>query len=329
MFYKKNNKKIVNTKFSILVFLLVLIYFFSNNLIYAKSITKTENESLIPIGNVIHIETQLENIIVRNSTNNSPFNLGDEIININDINIKNYGELSNILNSLPNNKNIITVTVKRNNHLINIKTIKEKLDEINLTDNISGFATLTYINPINGEFGAIAHPISLGSYRKINIKNGFISTTSNLNIEKSYRGNVGCISAKPKDYIGKFNDNSNFGIKGNIVKLDTSNFKSYKVASLNEVKLGKAQILLQTNNEGCKKFDIEILNIENQKFPKSKTFKIRIIDKELLNLTGGIVQGMSGTPIIQNNKIIGAISHAVENNPTTGYAVFIKWMMQN
>ena len=329
MFSKKNNKKIINTKFSLLVFLLFLIYFFSNNLIYAKSITKTENESLIPIGNIIHIETELENIIVRNSINSSPFNLGDEIISVNNINIKNYSDLSNILNSLPNNTNIINVTVKRNNHLINIKTIKEKLDEVNLTDNISGFATLTYINPISGEFGAVAHPISLGNYRKINIKNGFISTTSNLNIDKSYRGNVGCISAKPKDYIGKFNNNTNFGIKGNIVKLDTSNFKSYKVASLNEVIVGKAQILLQTNNEGGKKFNIEILNIENQRFPKPKTFKIRITDKELLNLTGGIVQGMSGTPIIQNDKIIGAISHAVENDPTTGYAVFIKWMIEN
>ena len=72
----------------------------------------------------------------------------------------------------------------------------------------------------------------------------------------------------------------------------------------------------------------EILNIENQKTPKSKTFKIHITDKELLQLTGGIVQGMSGTPIVQGDKIIGAISHAVENDPTTGYAVFIKWMIE-
>ena len=68
--------------------------------------------------------------------------------------------------------------------------------------------------------------------------------------------------------------------------------------------------------------------IKNQKTPKSKTFKIHITDKELLQLTGGIVQGMSGTPIVQGDKIIGAISHAVENDPTTGYAVFIKWMIE-
>ena len=69
-------------------------------------------------------------------------------------------------------------------------------------------------------------------------------------------------------------------------------------------------------------------NNENQKTPKSKTFKIHITDKELLQLTGGIVQGMSGTLIVQGDKIIGAISHAVENDPTTGYAVFIKWMIE-
>ena len=328
MFYKNNSKKIINTKFSLVVCLLFLLYFFSNNLIYATSITKTENDFLIPVGNVLHIEAQLENVIVRSNIKDSPFTLGDEIISINNNTIKSYSDFSNVLNSLPDSANVIDVTLKRNNHITNIKTLKSKLEEVNSTDSISGFATLTYIDPINNKFGAVAHPISLGSSRKIKIKDGYISTTTNLNIEKSYRGSVGCISAKPKDYIGKFTDNTDFGIKGDIVKFDTSNYEKYKVASLNEVKTGNAQIILQTSNEGCKKFDIEILNIENQKTPKSKTFKRHITDKELLQLTGGIVQGMSGTPIVQGDKIIGAISHAVENDPTTGYAVFIKWMIE-
>ena len=306
MFLKKSNKK-----FLLVMFLLFLLYFFSNNSIYAISYTKTKDDFLIPIGNIIHIEAELENVIVRNSIKDSPFILGDEIIDINNINIKNYSDFSNILNDLSINPNNIDVTLKRNSRVININTTKDKLEEINFSDNISGFATLTYINPNDGSFGAIAHPISLGTSRKIKIKNGYISTTTNLNIEKSYRGNVGCITAKPKDYIGKFTNNTDFGIKGDIVKFDSSNLKKYKVAALNEVKTGNAQIILQTSNNNYKKFDIEILNIENQKTPKSKTFKIRIIDKELLQLTGGIIQGMSGTPIIQDDKIIGAISHAV------------------
>ena len=221
MFYKNNSKKIINTKFSLVVCLLFLLYFFSNNLIYATSLTKTKNDFLIPVGNVLHIEAQLENVIVRSNIKDSPFTLGDEIISINNNTIKSYSDFSNVLNSLPDSANVIDVTLKRNNHITNIKTLKSKLEEVNSTDSISGFATLTYIDPINNKFGAVAHPISLGSSRKIKIKDGYISTTTNLNIEKSYRGSVGCISAKPKDYIGKFTDNTDFGIKGDIVKFDT------------------------------------------------------------------------------------------------------------
>ena len=328
MYNKNRNKKFINTKFSLIFYLLFLLYFFSNNLIYANEVTKNDNNFLIPIGSVLHIETQLENLIIRNSIVNSPFSLGDEIVSINNTNIKNYSDFSNIVNNLSTNKNLINITVKRNNHIINIKTTKDKLEEINSTDSISGFATLTYIDPNTKKFYAVAHPISLGNSRKIKIKNGYISTTTNLNIQKSYRGSVGCISAKPKNYIGKFKNNTDFGINGDVIKFDTTNYKKYKVASLDEIKIGKAQIILQTKNDNYEKFDIEILNIENQKTPKSKTFKIRIIDKELLQLTGGIVQGMSGTPIVQDDKIIGAISHALENDPTTGYAVFIRWMME-
>ena len=101
MFYKNNSKKIINTKFSLVVCLLFLLYFFSNNLIYATSITKTENDFLIPVGNVLHIEAQLENVIVRSNIKDSPFTLGDEIISINNNTIKSYSDFSNVLNSLP------------------------------------------------------------------------------------------------------------------------------------------------------------------------------------------------------------------------------------
>jgi len=83
---------------------------------------------------------------------------------------------------------------------------------------------------------------------------------------------------------------------------------------------------LGTTNNKTKKYDIEILSIENQAEPKCKSFKIKVTDKNLLKQTGGIVQGMSGTPIIQDDKIIGAVSHAVENDPSIGYGLYIKWM---
>ena len=85
---------------------------------------------------------------------------------------------------------------------------------------------------------------------------------------------------------------------------------------------------MQISNDDAKEYEISILNVKKQRNPESKTFKIEIKDKKLLSMTGGIVQGMSGTPIIQNDKIIGAISHAVENDPSIGYGVYIGWMLE-
>jgi len=325
-YYKTQN--LIKLKSILIISFLFLLYFFSNDLIYAQSNQKPDSNYLIPIGNVLQIDAELNNIIVRNSVQGLPFALGDAILSINSISISNYGEFCDILSKLSIDDKI-SVLVRRGSHQFTINTTKEDLEKVNFNNLLCGFATLTYINPNTSEFGAVAHPISVGTSKKIPIKNGHISTTTDLNIQKSSNGNVGSISAKRKDVIGKFNTNTNFGIKGKIVGFDTSNLKSYKVASLDEVKLGKAQIILQTNSSNCEKFDIQIIDINRQRSPQSKTFKIKITDKNLLIQTGGIVQGMSGTPIIQDNKIIGAISHAVENDPTLGYAVFIQWMMAN
>lgn len=319
-------RKSFKLKFASIVCFLFLLYFFSNTLIYAQSSNKNETNYLVPLGNVVQIDAELKNLVVRNQVENSPFILGDSLISINNVKVNDYAEFSRILSSL-NNKDTVAVLVNRGENEFVLNTTKDKLEEINFNNLLSGFATLTYVNPKTLEFGAVAHPISIGNHRKIELKNGFIATTTDLNIEKSYRGNVGCINAKRKDTIGQFTTNDDFGIKGKIANYNISDLKQYKVAKLNEVKLGKAQIILQVDSFKFEKFDIQILDIENQNSPKAKTFRISITDKNLLTKTGGIVQGMSGTPIIQGDKIIGAISHAVENNPTLGYGVFIQWML--
>lgn len=313
-------------KFTIILTFLFLLYFFSNNLIYAQNLQKSEPEYLIPIGNVLQIDAELKNIIVRNPGNASPFRLGDAIVKVNNADVDGYSDFINTLNSLPEEKPV-SILLNRSGQLLTLKTTKHILEKISFNNLLSGFATLTYINPDTLEFGAVGHPISVGNSRKIPIKSGSISTTKHLNIEKSYRGSVGCINAKKENIIGGFTDNTDFGIKGQINSFDISKLEKYKVASLNEVKLGKAQIILQNNSDECKKYNIEIIDIENQKHPECKSFKIKITDKNLLNQTGGIVQGMSGTPIIQDGKIIGAVSHAIENDPAVGYGVFIKWML--
>jgi stage IV sporulation protein B len=304
-----------------------LLYFFTIGFIYAETKSESNAKYLIPIGNVMQIDAELQSLMVRNIFKESPFKIGDSLISLNNHKIKNYGDFSNLLNSLPKNDSI-QVEIIRNNESLNLSVDKEILEKVNFNNIISGFATLTYVNPNNNNFGAVAHPLSVGLNRNLKIKNGYISTTHNLIIDKSYRGTVGCINGQKSEFIGNFKDNTNYGIKGKIHKIDFSKFKKYKVANLSEVKPGKASILLQTSNGNAKEYEISIINVKKQRSPESKTFKIEITDKELLSITGGIVQGMSGTPIIQDNKIIGAISHAIENDPSIGYGVYIGWMLE-
>ena len=328
-FFKKNivsNKRKCKFNGLTLIFFYIFLYFFTNNFIYSQSLEKNNCEYLIPMGNILQIDAELKNIIVRNEIDNSPLKVGDSILKVENKNISSYDDFNNIISSLEKTESI-SILIRRENSVFNLKCDKNILEKINFNNFISGFATLTYINPQTKEFGAVAHPINVGGTNKIPIKKGYISCTNNLIVKKSYKGNVGCISAVKNSTIGNFNSNTNFGIKGEISNLDLSSYKKYKVADIDEVRLGKAQIILQNTNNICKKYDIEIIDIENQKKPSSKGIKIKITDSELLNLTGGIVQGMSGTPIVQNDKIVGAVSHALENNPRLGYGVYIKWML--
>lgn len=311
----------------VLIFFYFFLYFFSNNFIYSQSLEKNDYEYLIPMGNILQIDAELKNIIVRNEIDNCPLKIGDSILKVENNDITSYEDFSHAISSL-NRSDDVSVLIRRENSVFCLKCDKNTLEKINFNNFISGFATLTYINPNTNEFGAVAHSINIGTTRKIPIKKGCISLTNNLNIKKSCKGNVGCINATKNNVIGEFDDNTTFGIKGVINNMDLSNYKKYKVAEVDEVKLGKAQIILQNKSNICKKYNVEIINIEKQKKPDSKGIKIKITDPQLLKETGGIVQGMSGTPIVQGNKIVGAVSHALENNPSIGYGVYIKWMLE-
>ena len=310
----------------VLIFFYVFLYFFSNNFIYSQSI-ENNCEYLIPMGNILQIDAELKNIIVRNEVDDCPLKVGDSILKLENNDVTSYEDFNHILSSL-NKTDDISILIRRENSVFCLKCNKNALEKINFNNLISGFATLTYINPETKEFGAVAHSINIGSSKKVPIKKGCISCTNRLNIKKSRKGNVGCINATKDSVIGEFDANTTFGIKGHVDNIDLSKYKKYKVAEVDEVKLGKAQIILQNKNNICKKYDIEIINIENQKRPDSKGLKIKITDPRLIKETGGIVQGMSGTPIIQGNKIVGAVSHALESNPNVGYAVHIKWMLE-
>lgn len=202
-----------------------------------------------------------------------------------------------------------------------------------IRDSAAGIGTMTFYDPISKKYGALGHVISdMDTKKPIVVENGQIVKSTVTSIEKGSNGVPGEKLARfstDKNIIGNITRNSPFGIFGKLNqhiqngKLD----KPMPIALSHQVKEGPATILTVVDNDRVEEFDVQIMSTVPQKFPATKGMVIKITDPDLLKKTGGIVQGMSGSPIIQDGKVIGAVTHVFVNDPTSGYGVHIEWML--
>ena len=264
--------------------------------------------------------------------------LGDIIEEVNGENIETCSDLISKVKSCRNDE--LTVKILRGNSEITKKVplIKEDNEyKIGLwvRDSTAGIGTLTFYDKDSKTFGALGHPITNGDTNvSFNIKSGTLLRSSILSIKKGERGNPGEIKGlfiNENESIGTIEKNTSSGIYGDgLTELINPNFnKAMTVAYRDEIKEGHAQIITTVEDDGAKAYDIEILKLLPQDEPGSKSMIIKIVDPVLLEKTGGIVQGMSGSPIIQNGKIIGAVTHVLINKPDVGYGIYIEWMLQD
>ena len=264
--------------------------------------------------------------------------LGDIIEEVNWENIETCSDLISKVKTCRNDE--MTVKILRGNSELTkkISLIKEDNEyKIGLwvRDSTAGIGTLTFYDKDSKTFGALGHPITDGDTNvSFNIKSGTLLRSSVLSIKKGERGNPGEIKGlfiNENESIGNIEKNTNSGIYGDAsVELINPNFnKAMTVAYRDEIKEGHAQIITTVEDGGAKAYDIEILKLLPQDEPGSKSMIIKIVDPVLLEKTGGIVQGMSGSPIIQNGKIIGAVTHVLINKPDVGYGIYIEWMLQD
>ncbi len=195
-----------------------------------------------------------------------------------------------------------------------------------LRDGISGIGTLTYVDPSNMRYGALGHPID----ESTEYIGGAIYGANIYGYIKGEKGKAGELSGSydPSDVIGSIDKNNKFGIFGKY-RGDIASKEMIPLGSKSTVKPGKAHIY--TTIDGCcsKRYEIEIIKCNVQNKADSKGMVIRITDKELLERTNGILQGMSGSPIIQNGKLIGAVTHVFINDPTKGFGMYIDFMLPN
>lgn len=196
-----------------------------------------------------------------------------------------------------------------------------------------GVGTATFYEPSTGMFASLGHGITdIDTGDLITISNGELVTTNIVSVQKGEKGKPGELkgSIESSKTIGNVSKNTSFGIFGKIT--NKSNLRiseqEMEVAIREEIKTGKAQIICEIEDGKKEHYDIEIQKVYTTNNRDNKSMLIKVTDKKLLEKTGGIIQGMSGSPIIQNNKFVGAVTHVLVNDPTSGYGVFADIMLK-
>lgn len=328
MFFKKIKNK--------LFLLIALSIFIIPNTILAYS------DYIIAGGENVGIELNSKGVIVVGTyevNNTSPakeanLQTGDKIIKINDQEITNIEDMLNIIEG-SNNKNTISITYIRGNTESKTTLSLIKTDNniyktgLYVKDSITGVGTLTFIDPNTKLFGALGHEIiEKNTGQKLEIKDGKIYSSTVTGVTRSEDGKPGEKTAKynTNEVFGNVKENTTSGIFGNYT--DTiPNKKMYPIRNKEDIKIGEASIFTVIDGDEVEEFKINILKV-NTNETSTKNILFEVTDERLLKNTGGIIQGMSGSPIMQDNYIIGAVTHVVVDDPSKGYGILITKMLE-
>lgn len=263
------------------------------------------------------------------------FKIGDKIISVNGNKVNTIEDLSHEVDNSDLSQMKVSVQIDRNGRKINnVLNLKEE-DGIYKTglyvkDSLVGLGTLSYIDPVSKIYGALGHEVTMNETgNRIDVRNGNILYSKVTGIDKSRNGRVGSKDAKIvfNKVLGSITKNTNKGIYG-IYSDSFPNKDTLEVSSFSDIEKGSAYILTVTKDNKIEKYNINIIDKYYNKKDTQKAFSFEITDKNLVSKTGGIVQGMSGSPIIQNNKIIGAVTNVLVENVTLGYGISIITMLE-
>ena len=302
-----------------------------------------DGQKVIPSGQVVGIYVETNGLLVidtdgftgENGVDHAPSKnklyRGDYIKKIDGADVLSKKQFIEKINQ--SNGNSVTLTVSRRSKVLKIKIKPEfsKTDHMYkigawIRDNTQGIGTMTYIK--KDSFGGLGHGIyDMDTGKLLKIKGGFLLTPQIYSIKKGKSGTpgeiVGGIEYKEENIIGSIKKNTEKGIYGTVSDTES---KAYEIGYRQDVKKGKAYILSNLTGS-MKKYEIRISKVVPSDTDVLKSMEIEVTDKRLLNLTNGIIQGMSGSPIIQDGKLIGAVTHVFVDDPTKGYAILMETMI--
>ncbi len=307
------------------------------------------NIKLIPLGIPVGLKINTRGVIVVamsdiNTLENvkmSPavsagLQIGDVITHVNNIEINTGEEMSYYINSFNGNK--VELTINRNGArmMLGVTPVQSSKDlkyKIGLwvRDYTAGVGMMTFVHKDTKVFGALGHPIAdVDTNQVIDVLRGDIVEASIVSIRKGIKGYAGELKGIFADdkIVGKIDKNTKFGVFGLINnENEILNRKEFPIAFKEEIEEGPAKIIATIEGKEPREYIINIEKLLDPSDGSGKSMLIRITDQELLSKTDGIVQGMSGSPIIQNGKIVGAVTHVLLNKPEVGYGIYIESML--
>ncbi len=301
-------------------------------LLFGTGSARVGELKLVPSGDIFGIRIKEEYVSVTESDGSTPLIKGDKIVSIGGVLPDEPTDVSQVLEAHKGGS--ISAVIIRGGEKIDLTLIPKKTASgyvlgVRLRASSVGIGTLTYIDPVSGSFGGLGHGIySDGGKTPTKLKSGIAAKAILGSIKKGEAGTPGELSGiVGRSEMGKIYKNDECGVFGVMENHGYSEKDAIPVSNKSEVTEGKAQMISTLQNGKKEYYDIEIFDIKTDALG-SKCFKIRVLDPRLLSLSGGIVRGMSGSPIIQNGKLVGALTHVMVNDPTEGYGIFIENMLR-
>ena len=259
---------------------------------------------------------------------------GDIIQKAAGIQVESVADLNELLAANGSRETVLTVKRGEKTQEIRLQPKKDKQGKykigVLIRDSISGVGTVTYIDKATRRFGALGHAVLGDDKKEMKISENKVYQCSIVGVTKGVRGRAGELRGMflMNEGVGEADKLCESGIYGTIsVKYDLNGFQTLPVGEIDDVKPGKAYIYSTVSGVLPKKYTVDIVKVDKNN-KHNKNFVVKITDRDLIEETGGIVQGMSGSPIIQNDKIVGAITHVFLNDPTRGYGIDINTMMK-
>ncbi len=317
-------------------------------IIPVKEVTVTEKaeQKVMVSGEVFGIKLYTDGVIVvgiqevqtdsgkKSPSGSSGIEVGDIIVAIDGENVYTSDQVQSILGA--NNGGSFEVKIKRGERYRDYTVTPVYCEREGcykagmwVRDSTAGIGTITFYNKQSGIFAALGHQINdIDTKEIMPMLDGEAVKATVSKIEKSTRGTTGSLECDfTNQTLGKLLSNTDCGIYGAYAEISEC-AKEYPVAAIQEVKKGKATLISTVEKGQPKKYEIEITHIGFNENNREKNMIVKVTDKNLIDKTGGIVQGMSGSPIIQNGKLVGALTHVIVGNPQKGYAVFAQTMAE-